>query len=377
MKKPIILAIDDAPEILDIFKSALIGDYQLSLAVNAEEGLRLAESLQPDLILLDLILPGMNGYDACKALKDNTRTEHIPVIMVSSMTEVGDEVIGLQLGAVDYIHKPISIPILRARIKTQLELRAAKLALQHEREELEQIVYQMRNDPNFDFRCIRHASHSEEINSGDLTLSAFQPNGTQHLMLCDFTGHGLPAAIGIPLVSHVFYSRTQEGLDLAYILAEINSLLIKVLPVHIFMAIGAIAIEPARKRARVWNCGVEDILLFSNNDDWRHFRSTNLPLGISVDNIFYAPERVELAEGQCFYLFTDGITEAVDLSNDRGMFGMTRVKEALVENIMQHGSLEGVVDTVTLFIDKSKGFDDMTLVELSCSATQGGNSDVG
>jgi len=377
MKKPIILAIDDAPEILDIFKSALIGDYQLSLAVNAEEGLRLAESLQPDLILLDLILPGMNGYDACKALKENTRTEHIPVIMVSSMTEVGDEVIGLQLGAVDYIHKPISIPILRARIKTQLELRAAKLALQHEREELEQIVYQMRNDPNFDFRCIRHASHSEEINSGDLTLSAFQPNGTQHLMLCDFTGHGLPAAIGIPLVSHVFYSRTQEGLDLAYILAEINSLLIKVLPVHIFMAIGAIAIEPARKRARVWNCGVEDILLFSNNDDWRHFRSTNLPLGISVGNIFYAPERVELTEGQCFYLLTDGITEAVDLSNDRGMFGMTRVKEALVENIMQHGSLEGVVDTVTLFIDKSKGFDDMTLVELSCSDTQGGNSHVG
>ena len=377
MKKPIVLAIDDAPDILDLFKSALIGDYQLSLAVNAEEGLRLAETLQPDLILLDLILPGMNGYDACKALKENTRTEHIPVIMVSSMTEVGDEVIGLQLGAVDYIHKPISIPILRARIKTQLELVAAKLALQHEREELEQIVYRMRHDPSFDFRCIRHASNSEEINSGDLTLSAFQPNGTQHLMLCDFTGHGLPAAIGIPLVSHVFYSRTQEGLDLAYILSEINSLLIKVLPVHIFMAIGAIAIEPARKRARVWNCGVEDILLFSNNDDWRHFRSTNLPLGISVDNIFYTPERVEFTEGQCFYLFTDGITEAVDLSNDRGMFGVTRVKEALVENMMQHGSLEGVVDTVTLFIDKSKGFDDMTLVELSCSDRQGGNSNVG
>ena len=190
-------------------------------------------------------------------------------------------------------------------------------------------------------------------------------------MLCDFTGHGLSAAIGIPLVSHVFYSRTQEGVDLANILVEINNLLSKVLPVHIFMALGAVAIDPARSRARVWNCGMEDILLFSSNDDWRHFRSQNLPLGIIVDNILNKPEEVGFTEGQRFYLFTDGITEAIDLSNDRGMFGMARVKKSLVDNITQHETLDGVVDTVTMFINKSKGFDDMTLVELNCSGIQG------
>ncbi|MEW5009769.1 MAG: fused response regulator/phosphatase [Cycloclasticus sp.] len=371
MIKATILAIDDSPETLDILKAALAEDYHIRLTSCAERGLKLAESQHPDLILLDVAMPVMSGYEVCQALKMSPNTEHIPVIMVSAMSEVDDELGGFKFGAVDYIHKPISIPILRARIETQLELAAAKLVLQQEREELEQIVYRMANDPSFDYRFIRHASCSEEINSGDLTLSAFQPDGTQHLMLCDFTGHGLSAAIGIPLVSHVFYSRTQEGVDLANILVEINNLLSKVLPVHIFMALGAVAIDPARSRARVWNCGMEDILLFSSNDDWRHFRSQNLPLGIIVDNILNKPEEVGFTEGQRFYLFTDGITEAIDLSNDRGMFGMARVKKSLVDNITQHETLDGVVDTVTIFINKSKGFDDMTLVELNCSGIQG------
>jgi len=370
MMKSTILAIDDSQEILDIFKAALSEDYQLSLATNAKEGLLLAELVQPSLILLDLVMPEMSGYEACKALKENSCTDHIPIIMVSSMSEIDAEVIGLQLGAVDYIHKPVSVPILRARIETQLELRAVKLALQQERENLEQIVHRMGKDTNFDFRFIRHTSCSEEINSGDLTLSAFQPDGTQHLMLCDFTGHGLLAAVGIPLVSHVFYSRTQEGLDLTNILTEINNLLVKVLPAHIFMAVGAISIEPARNRAKIWNCGVEDILLFSAIEDWRHFISQNLPLGISAGNELGNPEEIEFTEEQRFYLFTDGITEAVGQNNNQEMFGITRVKKALVDNIMQQGALDEVVDTVMIFINKLKGFDDMTLVELSCSVTE-------
>jgi putative two-component system response regulator len=122
--KPTILVVDDTPDNIDLMCAVLEDDYRTKIAVNGERALKIANSdNKPDLILLDIMMPGMSGYDVCKALKANPATRDIPVIFVTAMSEVADEQQGLGLGAVDYITKPISAPIVLARIKTQLSMK--------------------------------------------------------------------------------------------------------------------------------------------------------------------------------------------------------------------------------------------------------------
>jgi len=121
--RPTILIVDDTPENIELLCGVLEADYCTRIAVNGEKALRIAFSDEkPDLILLDIMMPGMNGYEVCRALKASPDTRGIPVIFVTAMGEAKDEQTGLELGAVDYITKPINPPIVRARVKTHLAL---------------------------------------------------------------------------------------------------------------------------------------------------------------------------------------------------------------------------------------------------------------
>ncbi|MFA9215838.1 MAG: two-component system response regulator [Sphingomonadaceae bacterium] len=122
--KPTILVVDDTPDNIELLCAVLEDDYRTRIAVNGERALKIANGeTKPDLILLDIMMPGMSGYDVCKALKANPETRDIPVIFVTAMSEVVDEQLGLGLGAADYITKPISAPIVLARVKTQLSMK--------------------------------------------------------------------------------------------------------------------------------------------------------------------------------------------------------------------------------------------------------------
>ncbi|MEO5339961.1 MAG: response regulator [Magnetococcus sp. MYC-9] len=124
VRKPVILVVDDAPENIDILKNALISDYTVKLATNGRKALEAARKQPcPDLILLDIMMVGMDGYEVCRILKADPETRQIPVIFVTAKTDLEDELNGLALGAVDYITKPFSIPIVHARVKTHLELK--------------------------------------------------------------------------------------------------------------------------------------------------------------------------------------------------------------------------------------------------------------
>lgn len=127
-----ILIVDDIPENIDILGSALAG-YKRSVALNGEKALQRAMSdTLPDLILLDIMMPGMDGYEVCRRLKAEARTRDIPIIFVTAKGEVEDETLGFALGAVDYITKPVSVPIVQARVKTHLMLKLAREKLQQE-----------------------------------------------------------------------------------------------------------------------------------------------------------------------------------------------------------------------------------------------------
>lgn len=122
-----ILVVDDTPDNLTLMSGLLKGLYKVKVANGGERALKICESdTPPDLILLDVMMPGIDGYEVCRRLKANPGTREIPVLFLTAKCEVDDETFGLALGAVDYLTKPVSPPIVLARVKTHLQLKKAQ-----------------------------------------------------------------------------------------------------------------------------------------------------------------------------------------------------------------------------------------------------------
>jgi putative two-component system response regulator len=136
LPKQCILVVDDSPENIDLLSEVLRDDYRIRIATSGEKALKIVYSDEPpDLILLDIMMPGLSGLEICRRLKANPDRRRIPIIFVTAMTSTEDEQRGLETGAVDYITKPISPPIVKARVRTHL-------ALYDQSRELERMVRQ-------------------------------------------------------------------------------------------------------------------------------------------------------------------------------------------------------------------------------------------
>jgi len=132
-EKNTLLVVDDTPENIDVLRGILGADYTVKVANSGPLALKIVATQQPELILLDVMMPGMDGYEVCRQIKENEATRHIPIIFVTALGEIEDEARGFDLGAADYIVKPVSPPIVRARVK-------AHLALSDQRHGLQQLV---------------------------------------------------------------------------------------------------------------------------------------------------------------------------------------------------------------------------------------------
>ncbi len=138
-----VLVIDDTPANLAVISGVLKDSYRTKVATSGERGLALAQGAdKPDLILLDVMMPGLDGYEVCRQLKADPQTADIPIIFLTAKTEAEDEALGLRLGAVDFIRKPFSPPIITARVLTHLTLSAAQHVLAQQNELLEERVQQ-------------------------------------------------------------------------------------------------------------------------------------------------------------------------------------------------------------------------------------------
>ncbi len=134
-----LLLVQHAPQNIDVLGTILKPFYKRSVALNGPKALKIATSgNRPDLILLDIMMPGMDGYEVCRRLKEDERTTDIPIIFITAKSEVQDETKCFELGAVDYITKPVSPTVVLARVKTHLELKLARDALARQNEFLEQ-----------------------------------------------------------------------------------------------------------------------------------------------------------------------------------------------------------------------------------------------
>lgn len=134
-KRATVLVVDDSPVNLHLAMSILKNDYRVKVANNGPAALELATSAPPDLILLDVSMPEMDGFEVCRRLKANPATSLIPVVFLTSKTEIEDEKMGFLVGATDFIHKPFSAPLVALRVKTQLEIKFLQDLLRNQSEE--------------------------------------------------------------------------------------------------------------------------------------------------------------------------------------------------------------------------------------------------
>ncbi|GAB6111891.1 response regulator [Desulfomicrobium salsuginis] len=163
-KKPLVLIVDDTDSNIDLLVNVLRDEYELSVALNGQEALDVVRENPPDLILLDVMMtPGLNGYDVCRRLKAEKAWEKIPVIFITAMTDVRDESMGFEVGAVDYIMKPVSPPIVRARVKNHLDLADLQRACEKTVEIQVEAIRQGQKDAIF---MLGQAGHYNDDNTG-------------------------------------------------------------------------------------------------------------------------------------------------------------------------------------------------------------------
>ncbi|MBF0454585.1 MAG: SpoIIE family protein phosphatase [Magnetococcales bacterium] len=366
-----ILIVDDEKANIDVLIGLLGQEYKTVIAKGGSQALARARSdTPPDLILLDIMMPEMDGYEVCRQLKADEKTRDIPVIFLTAKSEVEDETKGLGLGAVDYITKPISPPILKERVKNHLALKVAHHKLdQHnqqllaERQLIEDIILSMRGSDAFDDRNLRYLISPVEKTAGDMLLSTFTPAGRQLVMLGDFTGHGLPAAIGGPLATYILHALAQREISGERILQEINDQLCARLPVGFFLAVTLVDLSPSRREAKLWNSALPDSLLIRKSGELERYPSTLLPLGIlnSMD-IAGGMQTLSLEEGDRLYSFSDGIVEAMDA--DEGMFGVDRLIDFLRKSQAQNLPLDDLMKILNQYANTANHEDDITLVEI-------------
>ncbi|MEO5348272.1 MAG: SpoIIE family protein phosphatase [Magnetococcus sp. YQC-3] len=369
--KPTILVVDDTPENIDVLKGALTPQYTVRPATNGLAALKLANILpRPDLVLLDIMMPHMDGHEVCRRLKDDPETQDIPIIFVTARAAEADELLGLQMGAVDYIAKPFSVPVVQSRVRTHLALRAAtrQLAEQNrilvtERKVIESILLKMRQADSLHAQNLRSIVSPVESTAGDLLLSTMTPDGRQLVLLGDFTGHGLPAAIGGPLVAYILHDMAARNIPAAAVLTTINSELCARLPTGLFFAVALLEIAPDRKSGQAWNAGLPDCLLLRQGRVVVTLPSQLPPLGIlNPLEITSAMVPLTFQAGDRLYAFSDGVIEA--RSTDNELFGLERTQAFLLDVSRDEYPLEQLMHRLLAHTGTPRFEDDITLVEI-------------
>jgi diguanylate cyclase (GGDEF)-like protein len=175
--KPTLLVVDDQPNNIQVLAEALTGTCEVLFATNGEKALELASAKDIDLILLDVVMPEMNGYEVCRRLKSDEKTRKIPVVFVTAMNDVDDETRGFDVGGVDYITKPISPPTVRARVKTHLQLKATRDLLEElaSIDGLTEIANRRRFDETFEKEWKRALRSQHTLSVIMLDVDFFKP----------------------------------------------------------------------------------------------------------------------------------------------------------------------------------------------------------
>ncbi len=375
-----ILVADDAPVNRVALTSLLKKQgHAVVTAENGQEAVDLFDREQPEMVIMDIMMPHMDGYDATRLIKSKAKERFIPVIFVTAMSDEESLVHCVKHGGDDFLTKPYNPLILKAKIDALTRIRELYALVQSQNEDLRKYRDQLTREQELASSVLMRILHSGALHqshlkfwlspaaimNGDLLLVARTPAGSLHVLLGDFTGHGLSAAICALPAAQVFYDMSALGYPISDVAAGINRKLKDVLPSHLFCAACLIELDSSGQRLTVWNGGSPDVLVWRHSQGvFRRFPSDHLPLGVVNPEFFGGSVAVtELLPTDRVYLYTDGLIEATDA--DGGMFEQASLESCLEQLADPESLFESIRERVTAFCGEAPLHDDIALVEIA------------
>ena len=340
----ILIAEDSAADRLLLSTIVRRQGHEVLTAANGAEALEVFKRQPPHLVLMDAMMPVMDGFEAARQIKALAGETLVPIIFLTSLTESEALARCLEAGGDDFLAKPYNQVILAAKIKAMDRLRRLQATVLQQRDLIarhhdyllnEQRVAKAVFDKVAHSGClsvpnIRYLQSPYALFNGDLLLAAYTPAGDMHVLLGDFTGHGLPAAVGAMPLAEVFYGMTAKGYGLAETLREMNAKLKRILPVDMFCCATMLCLSFQRRTVEVWNGGMPDGYLHRITTGERlPLAARHLPLGVLSPQAFDDRTEVQaMAVGDRVFLLSDGVIDTTD-ADDR-LFGVERLQHRAI-----------------------------------------------
>ncbi len=319
-QKKTVLLVDDAPANIQIVNSILKDIYRIRIATSGAKALELVKvTPPPDLILLDVMMPEMDGYEICARLKLDTDTKDIPVIFLTGQTEVEDETRGFDVGAVDYIHKPFSPAVVKARVQTHLALRGIReqlaqqlLTIQKELETARQIQLSILPSSVPKIEGLDIAARYIPMTSVAGDFYDFIVVDEKHIgiLVADVSGHGMPAALIASMLKIALSSQVGHAASPAKVLLGLNEVLCGKFQHHFVTAAYAF-INLENRTLTYAGAGHPPLILWGGPEGIRSIEENGLFLG-KFSFATYTSVELPLKTGDQILLYTDGIPETTN-----------------------------------------------------------------
>ncbi len=343
--------------------------------VEATDGAQAVEKFtrhDPDIIFMDVMMPVMDGYEATRRIKQLSGDHFVPVIFLTAMSDEKALARCVEVGGDDFLAKPFSFTVLSAKVTAMERIHALHQAtrtlysrMQRDEEIAEQVFSSAVVADNVALDQIRSLLKPASVFSGDLLLTAFAPSHDLHVLLGDFTGHGLAAALGALPTSEVFRSMTAKGFAPQQILYAINNKLNALLPTGMFLAAQFLKVDSQLDHITLINCGMPESFLVDRAQQRvkQRFSSQALPLGIAPD-ISYKDETlfIPVEIGDRVILATDGVTEARNPAGE--FFGRQRLIASITECHECEFLIDRLAENLETFCEEAPQDDDISAVEI-------------
>jgi sigma-B regulation protein RsbU (phosphoserine phosphatase) len=314
-----VLIVDDTRTNLDLLSNGLRGEHQISVALNGEAALEAAARTPPDLVLLDIMMPGLDGYEVCRRLRAQSETAEIPIIFLSSLDEVQNKARGFEAGANDYVTKPFELLEVKARVRSLLKAKAYSDAVKEQMASELRVArdIQMGMIPQDFGRWLKDygvevAGSLEPAREVGGDLYCVFPAGPDRLFLAmgDVSGKGIPAALFMVRVTSFLQLLARDVAEPERILERLNNELAADNPSGMFVTLAVAVFERRTRRLSLANGGqTRPILLRANEPARWVVDQLGTALGLEPDLTFHRSE-LELCPGDNLLLYTDGVNEA-------------------------------------------------------------------
>ena len=372
-EQPLILIVEDNPASLEIMQVRLeASDYRVITATDGEAGLAKAQSSLPDLILLDVMMPKMDGLEVCRRLKNNDSLPFMPIIMVTAKTDTKDVIAGLEAGGDEYLTKPVDHGSLVARVKSMLRIKelhdtviAQSTQLENQLKtasKIQTLFWPELPTPEGGIRTWAVSQPASYV-GGDFYDAIILPDKSVLAYVADVSGKGVPAALIMAAVSTKIRAEASLQQNLNLILRAVNGSMYELASTEgYFATMLLLKYWPRMKKIEMIRAGHINPVLVSPTGVREISGLKGVSLGV-MEEVDYELAELVLEPGESLLLFSDGVTEA---ENERvEQFGYQRLIDHLsTSKSFPHG--EGLLESIREWRGQAVVNDDLTIFEIGC-----------